>query len=116
MFLVMLEGNSELFGGLNRTRVLLAIRLLGETWASELAAMLGLRLYSVQTILASLERDAVIVSRTLGRTRQVALNPRYFASAELGALLWKLGQNDRALQAALATRRRRPRRTGKSLK
>ncbi len=111
----MLDSSSELFGSPNRTRVLITIRLLGETWASELAAMLGLRLFSVQTILASLERDAVIVTRTLGRTRQVMLNPRYFANAELDALLWKLGERDVSLQKALASRRRRPRRTGKAL-
>ena len=111
----MLDSSAALFGSPNRTRVLVAIRLLGETWASELAAMLGLRLFSVQTILASLERDSVIVTRTLGRTRQVTLNPRYFASSELEALLWKLGQNDTALQRALASHRRRPRRTGKTL-
>ena len=112
----MLERDSELFGGRNRTRVLVAIRLLTETWASELSAMLGLRLYSIQTILASFEREGVIVSRTLGRTRQVSLNERYFAKAELAALLWKLGTNDQKLQAALATRRRRPRSTGKAFR
>ena len=111
----MLSNDSELFGSQNRTRVLVAIRLLGETWPSELAAALDLRLFSVQTILASLERDSVIVSRTIGRTRQVSLNPRYFAHAELEALLWKLGKQDAALQSALATRRRRPRRSGKAI-
>lgn len=109
----MLERNSELLGNRNRTAVLVAVRLLGETWPSELASMLALRLYSVQTILAAFEREGVIVSRAVGRTRQVSLNPRYFAFAELDALLWKLGQNDAALQASLATRRRRPRRPGK---
>lgn len=75
--------------------------------------MLELRLYSVQTILAAFEREGVIVSRSVGRTRQVSLNPRYFAKKELEALLWKLGENDLELQTALATRRRRTRRTGK---
>ncbi|MGV3625552.1 MAG: hypothetical protein ACO1OB_32375 [Archangium sp.] len=111
----MLSNESGLFGSANRTRVLVAIRLLGETWPSELAALLELRLFSVQTILTSLERDGVVVSRTVGRTRQVMLNARYFASAELDALLWKLGKQDAALQTSLATRRRRPRRTGKAL-
>ena len=109
----MLERNSELFGNRNRTVVLVAIRLLGETWPSELAAMLQLRLYSVQTILAAFEREGVVLSRAVGRTRQVSLNPRYFAHAELDALLWRLGQNDVGLQSSLASRRRRPRRPGK---
>lgn len=109
----MLERNSELFGNRNRTAVLVAIRLLGETWPSELASLLGLRIYSVQRILEACEREGVLVSRTMGRTRRVSLNPRYVAQRELDALLWKLGQNDVALQTMLAARRRRPRRAAK---
>ena len=109
----MLERESALLGNRNRTLVLVAVRLLGETWPSELAAMLQLRLYSVQTILASFEREGVIVSRAVGRTRQVSLNARYFAASELDALLWTLGERDVRLQSMLATRRRRPRRPGK---
>lgn len=93
--------------------MLVAIRLLEGTYPSELAALLGVRPYTVQSILASLEREAVIVSRLVGRTRTVSLNPRYFAHAELSALLWKLGERDGDLQARLAARRRRPRRAGK---
>ncbi|GMU00598.1 hypothetical protein KH5H1_47180 [Corallococcus caeni] len=91
----------------------MAIRLLEGTYPSELAALLGVRLYTVQSILTSLEREAVIASRLMGRTRMVSLNPRYFAHAELSALLWKLGESDTALQSKLAARRRRPRRAGK---
>jgi hypothetical protein len=108
-----LERPIQLFGGRNRTQVLIALRLLGETYASELASILDLRVFTVQSILASLEKEAVVVSHMLGRTRRVVLNPRYFASGELAALLWKLGQNDVPLQKSLATRRRRPRRAGK---
>lgn len=92
---------------------MVGLRLLDETYPSELAALLGLRLYSVQTILDGLEREGVTVSRTLGRTRTVRLNPRYFAFEELSALLWKLGEKDVELQRLLAGRRRRPRRPGK---
>ncbi|MBZ4418751.1 hypothetical protein [Myxococcus sp. RHSTA-1-4] len=91
----------------------MAIRLLEGTYPSELAALLGVRPYTVQSILASLEREAIIVSRLMGRTRMVSLNPRYFAHAELSALLWKLGEHDMDLQTRLAARRRRPRRAGK---
>jgi len=93
--------------------VLAAIRLLGETYPSELAAVLGVRLFAVQRVLESLEREAIITSRSIGRTRSVSLNPRYFAYRELAQLLWKLGREDTDLQMALASRRRRPRRTGK---
>jgi hypothetical protein len=108
-----IERDAEVFGSRNRTTVLVAIRLLGETYPSELAAMLGLRLFSVQSILASLEREGVVVSRLFGRTRRVTLNPRYFASKELAALLWKIGKQDAPLQRLMASRRRRPRRVGK---
>lgn len=93
--------------------MLVAIRLLDETYPSEVAALLGVRPFTVQSILTSLEREAIIVSRLVGRTRVVSLNPRYFAHAELSALLWKLGEHDVGLQSKLAARRRRPRRAGK---
>lgn len=109
----MLERSPELFGSRNRTMVLVAIRLLEETYPSELANLLGLRLFSVQGILLAYEREGIIASRLLGRTRSVSLNPRYFAFQELDALLWTLGKRDEALQARLASRRRRPRRAGK---
>jgi predicted transcriptional regulator len=107
------EAGSRLFGTSTRTAVLVAIRLLEETYSSELAELLGVRPYTVQSILASLEREAVVVSRLMGRTRTVCLNPRYFAQVELSALLWKLGEQDLELQSRLAGRRRRPRRAGK---
>lgn len=108
-----IERDPEVFGGRNRTAVLTAVRLLEETYPSELASLLDLRLFSVQSILEAYERDGVIASRMFGRTRRVTLNPRYIAYKELDALLWKLGQNDTALQSKLAARRRRPRRPGK---
>lgn len=110
----MLSTTSSLFGTPNRTAVLVAVRLLEQTFPSELAALLGLRLFSVQQILASLEREGVIASRQLGRTRTVSLNPRYFAATELSELLWALGQADVGLQQKLAAKRRRPRRPGKT--
>ena len=103
----------KLYGGRLRTAVLTAVRLLGETYPSELANFLGVRLYAIQRVLESLESEAVIVSRSVGRTRQVSLNPRYFAHRELAALLWRLGREDADLQSALSARRRRPRRPGK---
>lgn len=109
----MLDQRSQLFGTSTRTAVLVAIRLLEETYPSELAALLGVRPFTVQSVLVTLEREAIIVSRLMGRTRMVALNPRYFAHAELNALLWKLGEHDLDLQTKLSARRRRPRRAGK---
>ena len=105
--------SSGLFGSRNRTQVLVALRLLEESYPAELADLLEVRPFTVQEVLKSLEHEAVVVSRLMGRTRLVSLNPRYFAAEELGALLWKLGQQDVALQKRLAQRRRRPRQPGK---
>jgi DNA-binding transcriptional ArsR family regulator len=109
-----LERETALFGSRNRTAVLKAIRMLEETYPSELAKLLGVRLFTVQSILQSLEREGIVASRTVGRTRTVSLDPRYFAREELGALLWKLGHQDVGLQNRLAGRRRRPRRVAKA--
>jgi DNA-binding transcriptional ArsR family regulator len=108
-----IDREQELFGNRNRTALLLAVSLLDETYPSELAQVLGVRLYTVQSILAKLEREGVLVSRLLGRMRRVSLSPRFFAYRELSILLSKLGKHDLALQQSLAARRRRPRRVGK---
>lgn len=110
---MVIERQIQLFGSRARTSVLIAIRLLEETYPAELASLLGLGLYSVQRILTSFERESVIASRSMGRTRQVSLNPRYFAHRDLAALLWTLGERDTDLQRLLAAKRRRPRRAGK---
>lgn len=89
------------------------LALLQESYPSELATLLDARLYSVQTILDALESEGVIVTRRLGNTRRVQLNPRHVAHEELQALLWKLGENDIGIQKAAARKRARPRRKGK---
>ncbi len=109
----MLERPLQLFGNRNRTMVLVAVRVLAETYPSELGALLGLRLFAVQRVLESFEREGLIVSRNVGRTRVVALNPRFFASKELAALLWSMAKQDPELVTKLALKRRRPRRPGK---
>ena len=103
----------RLFGTQTRTAILVALRLLEASYASELAALLGAGLFNVQRVLASLEAEGVVACRSIGRTRQVTLNPCYFAHAQLAALLWELGVHNDGLQRALAARRRRPRRAGK---
>jgi hypothetical protein len=107
------DSRSKLFGSPRRTAVLILLGLLEESYPSELARLLDAPLYSVQTILDGLESEAVIVTRRLGRTRRVQLNPRFVAYKELEALLWKLGAHDRDLQKAAAGKRARPRRKGK---
>jgi DNA-binding transcriptional ArsR family regulator len=107
--------SSSPFGGQGRTRVLLALRLLGDSYPRELARLLGLPLSSVQKALASLELDGLVAGRTVGRTRLYQLNPRYFAADALFAYLSRLSEPEEALRARLAAVRRRPRRSGKPL-
>lgn len=111
----MLVVSSSPFGSRTRSRILIALYLLGESYPRELARLLGVHLNSVQTALRSLERDGLVATRTAGRTRLARLDPRYFAAAELRPLLARLAETDRVLTLAVAGLRRRPRRSGKPL-
>lgn len=103
----------KLFGSRLKTSVLVLVALLSESYASELAKMIGVRVYAVQKVVDALEVEGVIAGRRVGQTRLLNLNPRYFAAEELKALLWKLGAQDAELQKMAATKRKRPRRSGK---
>ncbi|MBI1332679.1 MAG: hypothetical protein JST12_02560 [Armatimonadetes bacterium] len=104
-----------LFGSEAKTRVLLAIYLLNETYASELAQLLGRSVSRIQEAVAGFETVGVVVTRMFGGARVITLNPNYFAAEELKELLRKLGTEDVVLQKMLAKKRRRPRRMGKEL-
>ena len=106
---------SKLFGSRRRTDTLVMIALLDQTYARELTRLLDAPLRSIQVILADLEEEGIVAARPVGRTRQLEINPRYFAAAELRATLLRLGEADPRLQEAAARRRARPRRSGKPL-
>lgn len=106
---------SSPFGGEGRTRVLLALRVLSESYPRELARLLGMPFSTVQKALGSLEKDGLVAGRAVGRTRVFQLDPRYFARDELQRFLLRLAEPELALQARVATLRRRPRRTAKPL-
>lgn len=106
---------SSPFGSNTRTRVLLVLQLLGDSYPRELSRLLELPLSVVQKALRSLERDSLIAGRTTGRTRPYRINSRYFASAELRQLLIKLAEPEGDLKRRLAELRKRPRRSGKPL-
>ncbi len=103
------------FGSRSRTLVLIALRLLRESHARELARVLEIPLYSVQQALKSLERDGLVAARSVGRTRAFRINPGHFARAELEAYLLRLSETRSDLLQRVAALRRRPRRTGKKL-
>ncbi|GMV90095.1 MAG: hypothetical protein AMXMBFR81_30250 [Chthonomonas sp.] len=104
-----------MFGTATRTDTLLAVHLLGETHAAEIARVLGRAPSRIQAAIESLELAGVLAGVTEGKTRRVRLNPRFHAYKELSALLAAMGAADLGLQKRLATERRRPRRTGKPI-
>lgn len=110
-----IDSESRIFGSALRTRVLSAVALAGESFPSELARLVGARVFPVQRVVDALEQEGLLATRKLGVERRVTLNPRFHARAELLALLTRLGENDPALWEALAQRRARPRRRLKPL-
>jgi len=107
--------NSSPFGGKARTRTLVALGLLGQSYPRELARLLAAPVSGVQAALRGLERDGLVAGRLIGRTRTYQLEPRYFALKELQPYLARLSAADPDLTAAVEGLRRRPRRSGKPL-
>lgn len=111
----MVMANSSPFGSANRTRVLLALEMLSESYARELARLLGSPLNAIQGALRGLERDGLVAGQAVGRTRLYRIDPRYFAVADLRRYLARLSQPETDLRTRAESLRRRPRRTGKPL-
>jgi sugar-specific transcriptional regulator TrmB len=105
----------RLFGTAVRTRVLLVVALLEQSYPREIARVAKVPLMSAQRIVNDLEKQGVVASRVHGVQREVRLNPSYFAYAELRALLLRLSIADAPLVRELESMRRRPRRAGKDL-
>jgi DNA-binding transcriptional ArsR family regulator len=106
---------SSPFGSQTRTRILLVLQLLRESYPRELARILDISLSVVLKAVRSLERDRLIEGQLVGRTRVYRLDPQYFASHELTRLLARLAEADKDLQDKLTRIRRRPPQSGKSL-
>lgn len=104
---------SQPFGSRTRTRAILALHLLESMHVRELARLIGTSLRSTQVALRSLERDGLVVGRSIGRSRVFSPAPGYFVRKELRAFAYRLIEADDELRAAAAELRRRPRRTGK---
>jgi hypothetical protein len=106
----------SLFNSSNKERILLYLAAREEGYAREIARFFGSSLAPIQNQLDLLERGGIIFSRTLGRTRLYAFDPRYPLLPELKALLDKTltfypsEERDRLL-----LERQRPRRKGKPL-
>ncbi|MDE2481182.1 MAG: winged helix-turn-helix transcriptional regulator [bacterium] len=109
-----MEPPAKLFGSATRTDILVAVALLEETYARELARALELAPLTVQRILNDLEREGALVSRLVGRSRVFAINPRMYGGIELREFLMKYARKT-TVQERLARLRRRPRRAGKDV-
>ena len=94
------------FGSETRTRVLVALQLLGSSFQRELARLLERSPSVVQKALSGLERDGIVSGRPIGRTRSYSLNPRYFGIKELEAFLSRIAQADTELRQRAADLRR----------
>ena len=105
--------DTQLFGSDLRTDTLIAVARLQRTYPTEIARILERHTTEVQRAVATLERAGVIVTNKTGTTRLVELNPRYWAKAELYALLLRLSEQPRYRNRW--TIRRRPRATGKAV-
>ncbi|MDI6740799.1 MAG: winged helix-turn-helix domain-containing protein [Candidatus Edwardsbacteria bacterium] len=103
-----------IFGSAAREIVLRYLHCRGEGYAREIARFYGTGLDPIQKQLGRLENGGVVYSRTTGRTRLYALDPRYPFLPELRALLDKsLAFLDKNERERLVMSRRRPRRKGK---
>jgi hypothetical protein len=106
---------SKILGSRRRTEVLVLTALLGDTYPTEVARLLGGPLYSIQSIFKGLEREGIVAVRRMGNQLRISLDPRFFAFKELRALLLRLAEAEPELRKIAAGRRSRPRRTGQPL-
>ena len=103
-----------IIGSEQRTRLLLLIAVLGDTYPAELARYSGASISSVQESLDLLERGGLISTRQVV-VRAVTLNPAYPAAKELRAFLLRIAEGYPAYQQIAEAIRRRPRRRNKHL-
>ena len=88
--------------------------MLKETYVRQLAGLLGLSSPVLFRIVDGFEREGVIVSRYVGRTRTVSLNPRMYGIGDLDAFLVKYAKGTE-LEEKVARLRRRPRQRGREI-
>jgi DNA-binding transcriptional ArsR family regulator len=104
-----------LFGSRLRERILKLLVLVEPAYPRQIAALLGEHLVSVQNAVSALQELGVVASRLVGRTRLVELDRRWYAAAELRALLERLTEGDTEIRQLAAAVRQRPRRPGKPI-
>jgi sugar-specific transcriptional regulator TrmB len=110
-----LTSKPAIFGSSRRTEVLVLVTLVEESYPREIARLLGAPLFSIQTIIDSLEKEGILATVLTGNQRRVTLNPRYYGMKQLREFLLRLAEAFPELQNTLSDQRRRPRRRGKAL-
>ena len=104
----------RLFGSVTRTRVLVSLAALGETYPREISALIEKPLVSVQRILADLEDQGVVQSRMRGTVRLTSFTQSSIV-LDLKTLLYEMLEADSVLSERVSTMRRRPRAPRKKL-
>jgi len=103
-------------GSIGAERVLIVIAGRGKAYAREIAKIFGLNPPAVHKQLDRMERNGLLVSREVGRTRVYEFNPGFAFKEELQALLEKaLSMYPEEIRNEILLDRRRPRRKGKPL-
>lgn len=103
-------------GSVSAERVLLFISARDEGYAAEIARVFETDLSPIQKQLERMERDGLVISRKVGRTRVYTFNPRNPFVPELKTLTNKaLAMLPENLQDELLLNRRRPRKRAKPL-
>jgi DNA-binding transcriptional ArsR family regulator len=72
-----------IFGNVNRTRILIAVAALNESYALELHQALRIHLPSVRRALEDMRIEGVLTRREVGRAACYALNPEYPGAEDL---------------------------------
>jgi len=107
---------ASLLGSVNKERVLVYLAARGRGYSRAIARFYDAPLYPIQSAMDKLEAAGVLVSRTIGTTREYEFNPRYPARTELANLLDRaLSLYPADLRDKLLLTRSRPRRKGKPL-
>ena len=107
---------SGLFGNESAEKVLLFMKNYGSGYPRGIAVNFGVPVSQIQRQLERFEREGVLASSLVGKTRQYQWNPRYLFRTELDALLEKaLNSLPPEYQSKFFCARMRPRRKGKPL-
>jgi predicted transcriptional regulator len=104
------------FGSEGAERVLMFLAVRKQGYAKEISDFWDMRVSTCQSQLARMEREGLLASENVGRTKLYSFDRRYAFSEDIQKLLLKaLGFFPSDLREDLQLNRRRPRRTGKPL-